>query len=70
MGERPGAATGQHQPQRTSGDPVRERRPIEVSGNESRIDGNATLTMVASRNARYAPNDDTSSTREAETRPR
>ncbi len=33
--------------------------PIELSGNESRMLGNATFTIVASRNASIAPNDAT-----------
>ncbi len=38
---------------------------MDVLGNDSRIDGKATLTMVASRNARKAPKQATRRTRDA-----
>ena len=43
---------------------------MDVPGNDSLIEGNATLTMVASRNAKKAPEDATSRTLEAGTRAR
>ena len=42
---------------------TQERLAIDVVGKDSRIEGNATLTMVASRKARKAPKQATRSTR-------
>ena len=47
---------------------TQERLPIDVVGKDSRIDGKATLTMVASRKARKAPKQATRSTRVGATR--
>ena len=41
---------------------------MDVPGNDSLIEGKATFTIVASRNARNAPKDATISTRAAGTR--
>ena len=47
---------------------IQDRSPTDVPGNDSTIEGNATFTMVASRNARNAPAHDTSRTRPGATR--